>query len=367
MSKVKTDRTYYGIQALRAVAALMVVLVHSIYLWHNRILHEAVPQYWMNGAAGVDIFFVISGFVMTITLPGLDRYENPARVFLWRRITRIIPLYWLATSLKVALVLAIPAAVMHRGVSLTNVIGSYFFIPTVNADGVVAPVIVQGWTLNYEMLFYVVFTGCLLLRTATLRLLVLMLSTMAVISILHPIWHWPIQTLLSPMLVEFLFGVVIAKLTVRRRLPGVRSGLVFVIAGFVAILTLYPHLPESSPVVNTWRFLIWGIPAGAIVLGMVALEPVLGERFPRWVVVAGNASYAVYLVQTFVLPVVGISVGRLHVSPVAALLLVTVFGLSLSFIAGDLVHRFIELPVLAKLKRLDIPGVSTVPQVEARG
>src|ERR1700675_3528856 len=106
MNASENDKTVYGVQALRAIAALMVVLVHSIYLWHTRILHEPDPRYWMNGAAGVDIFFVISGLVMTLSLPGMSRFKHKARVFLWRRITRIVPLYWFATTLKAVLLVA---------------------------------------------------------------------------------------------------------------------------------------------------------------------------------------------------------------------------------------------------------------------
>ena len=93
----KSSNTFYTLQALRAAAALMVVLDHCIYLWLVGVRHRPDADFWMNGAAGVDIFFVISGFVITVSLPGLEKSAMPAVEFLRRRITRIVPLYWIAT------------------------------------------------------------------------------------------------------------------------------------------------------------------------------------------------------------------------------------------------------------------------------
>jgi exopolysaccharide production protein ExoZ len=360
MNAPKNDQTFYGIQALRAIAALMVVLVHSIYLWHTRILHQPDPWYWMGGASGVDIFFVISGFVMTMSLPAISNFENRARVFLWRRITRIIPLYWLATTLKVVLLLAIPAAAMHPSLRLWNVIGSYLFVPTANPDGLIAPVIVQGWTLNFEMFFYLVFTCSLLVRLPTLTMLIPVLSLFAAIGLFLPLSTPPVLTLFSPLLVEFLFGVFIAQAVMKKRIPGAWISATLAVTGCVALLTIFPHLPQGSDEVQKWRFVLWGLPAAAIVLGTVGLEPILTAGLPKWVFETGNASYSVYLTQAFVLPVLGIIISRMAINKVAALILMVCMGMLISFLTGDVVHRFIERPILARLKRLNVSGVRAV-------
>jgi peptidoglycan/LPS O-acetylase OafA/YrhL len=364
MKSAGKDQTFYGIQALRAIAASMVVLVHCVYLWHTRILHQSDPWYWMSGAAGVDVFFVISGFVMAISLPSISRFENRARVFLWRRITRIVPLYWMATTLKVILILAIPAAAMHPDVRWTNVIGSYFFIPTTNSDGLIAPVIVQGWTLNYEMFFYVLFAVSLFFRSSPLYLVIGMLSLLGALGFFHPVGSPPILVLISPLLFEFLYGVLIAEFLMRGRIPGIRSSTPLAIAGWIAILSIFPHLLQQSGEIQKWRFVLWGFPAAAIVLGTVGLESILAAKLPKWAFAAGNASYAVYLGQTFVLPVVCIIVSRMPIGRIPALALIIVMGMSFSLLAGDLIHRWFELPVLRRLKRVTVPGVSTLPGVE---
>src|ERR1700677_861510 len=96
-------KNYHCLQALRAVAAGLVVMHHSISLWVGNIMHRPIASQWSNGAAGVDIFFVISGFVMAISLPGLAGRKNKAGVFLWRRFARIVPLYWMALTAKLAI------------------------------------------------------------------------------------------------------------------------------------------------------------------------------------------------------------------------------------------------------------------------
>ncbi len=342
MNEPRSDRTFYGIQALRAIAASMVVLVHCIYLWHVRILHEPDPRYWVNGAAGVDIFFAISGFVMTISLPTISQFKNRARVFLWRRITRIVPLYWLATTLKVVLILTVPAAFLHPGLRWSNVIGSYFFIPTKNAEGLIVPVLIVGWTLNFEMFFYLLFTCSLLVRSSPTRLVIPVLLILAVFGLSYPMVVPPILVLISPLLVEFLFGILIAQALIAKRLPGTWSSATIAIAGWVAV-TIYPYLPQQSEDVEKWRFVFWGVPAAAIVLGTVALEPLLAAKLPKWVFVAGNASYAVYLAHTFVVPVVGIFVSRSHrASPRTGTNPAP--GNVVELLAGDLIHRWVELP-----------------------
>ncbi len=345
----KSRGTFLNLQALRAIAALMVVGEHCIYLWLSRAVGQPNANFWMNGAAGVDIFFVISGFVMTVSLPGLAKYAHPIRTFLHRRISRIVPLYWLATTLKLLLIVLLPRLALHQGISWANVLGSYFFLPVANADGLVAPVIVVGWTLNYEMFFYLSFAIAMLFQKKTFGFLFVFLGGLASASFFsRPSWPAP-TALASPMLLEFLFGVAIAQLAIHGRRPGRLVSWLALGIGFVAIMTVFPHLPYES-IGSRWRFLIWGGPAAAIVIGAVGLEEFYGNSLPRWLISLGDASYAIYLIQTFVLPVVGVAIVRLGLHGNVALGVAILAGLPLSAIAGEIVHRFVEVPTLALLK-----------------
>jgi exopolysaccharide production protein ExoZ len=212
------------------------------------------------------------------------------------------------------------------------------------------------------MFFYLVFSCSFLVSLPVLPFLISVLSLLGAVGFFHPLSVPPVLTLISPLLFEFLFGVLIARAVMTKRMPGRWASTILAVTGCVAILTLFPNLPQSPNEVLKWRFVVWGFPAAAIVLGTVGLEPILTAKLPKWFFETGNASYAVYLAQTFILPGVGIIVGRMAVGQTKAFVLIICMGMSLSFVAGDVIHRFIELPILAKLKRVNVPGVSTVPK-----
>ena len=153
--------TIISIQILRALAALLVVFHHARYQIRD---FEAFfyGGIWQSGQAGVDIFFVISGFIMWVTTH--DRRTTPLQ-FLTNRIVRIVPLYWLLTLTVAAACLIAPS--LFRGVVLApeHVVKSLFFIPDFypGMPTHIWPLLLPGWTLNYEMIFYVVFAVALLL------------------------------------------------------------------------------------------------------------------------------------------------------------------------------------------------------------
>ena len=142
----------YSIQYLRGIAALMVVLLH-VRVQLGRMGYGGYwPEFLM---AGVDIFFVISGFIMWVTT--FDGSTTPWQ-FLFRRFVRIIPVYWLLTTTTVAVMLVAPSAVQSGRFDSIHVLSSYLFIPTVHPlTGMMEPVLIPGWTLNYEMFFYIIF------------------------------------------------------------------------------------------------------------------------------------------------------------------------------------------------------------------
>jgi peptidoglycan/LPS O-acetylase OafA/YrhL len=344
----RANRTYYTVQALRAVAALMVVLDHCIIGWFTRVLHRSTDSlFWTNGAAGVDIFFAISGFVMIVQLSGLAKHRKPILLFLQRRVTRIVPLYWLSTTLKVAILVAIPVLANDTRITLHNIIGSYLFIFTPDARNDLFPVIALGWTLNFEMFFYVTFAFAMLFKNRIMGVLAGLLGVLAVVGMFYqPTWL-PVTRVASPLLLEFLFGTFIGHLAMTRKIPGLLLSGGLLIAGFIALLTI--HTPYGG-VQYQWRFILWGVPAAAIVLGAVGLEEKLGGSIPKWIVSLGDSSYAIYLIQVFVLPCAGIAIARIGLAGGTAACAWIVGGLTLTSLAGEITHRYIEVPILSFFK-----------------
>jgi len=346
-------REYYGIQALRAIAALAVVAGHSTDYLEMRNGAVPGPLQWIHGPAGVDIFFVISGFVMMISAGRLLTKANPAGVFLWRRLLRIAPLYWLLTLAKLVLITAWPALSVHARPSHWNVVSSFFFIPSVGPSGEIRPLIPVGWTLSFEMFFYVLFAAGLWMihrrrgRAASGELLKFLVPAIFAVALLGVVRTeaWPAWTAVAdPIVLEFLAGAVLAWIALRswHAKPWIAGGLIC--GGFVGLGVLSPGMTGGF-----WaaRVVVWGIPAVMIVYGVVSLEDKLRKRLPGWVLLLGSASYAIYLIQTFVFPLVHAVMDRyfadsVHESPVEAGLLMVAMSLPLVAVAGVAVHLMIE-------------------------
>ena len=362
--KTSHDGEYFGLQALRAVAALAVVAAHA----PEDLAASPFPTSvnWFHGVAGVDLFFVISGFVMMLSSTRLLAKVHPARLFLWRRLLRIAPLYWVLTCAKLALLLAVPGEALHGRPSVWNVVSSFLFIPSAGPGGEVRPVIVVGWTLSFEMAFYLLFAVALLVGAAEAGrrgLLRFLAPAVAVLALLGAVRTdaWPAWTMIAdPIVLEFLAGVGVARLVQRRRLPSPAGGAVLVVAGAAALLWT---VPRTIP-----RVLSWGVPAALVVLGVVALEPWLGRRLPRWLLLLGDASYSIYLAQTFALPALRVLIRHLdpvlvHLQPLALELCLVGAAVVGSAVSGVLCYLALERPMTQALKlRFGRESVSPVPQ-----
>lgn len=333
--------TFLTVQALRAVAALMVVAYHAFDMWALRV---GAGGSWTNGAAGVDIFFVISGFVMVVSSRRLADEPHAGRTFLRQRVVRIVPLYWLLTTLKLVLVFVFAGLALRSNLDLDYVLRSYLFLPVVDSVGHFRPLLPVGWTLTYEFLFYGLFALALVLRIEVLRVLI---PAFAVIGALALLRHggWPEWTILfSTIVFEFLFGVVLAKLTLRGwSLPSV-----FAVGAIVVGVVLIMTLPSGS---ENLRVVTWGLPALAIVAGAVSLERKIAGRLPAWLLKLGDASYSIYLVHGFVLPIIGIAIARLHWNGYVAQTATVVACLIAGALAGWLTYVCVERPMLSLMKR----------------
>ncbi len=335
--------TYRLIQILRAIAALMVVAHHAtIMLWQR----DGVPvQNWLAGSSGVDIFFVISGFVMTVSSAPLRSVAHPARTFLARRLERIVPMYWVVTTAKVVVLLLVPAVALNGLGTWQHVLSSYLFVPWLSVEGRFEPVVVVGWTLNFEMAFYLLFAAALAWRWRPVWLL---LPLLLLIPWTPFGWllHVPVsfRFYISTVLWEFVFGMLLATVAERVRRWSWWVGAALVLAGFLPLLTW------NAPGMNYWRGALWGVPALAVVAGAVAMEAWWGARSPRWALELGDASYSIYLIHTFVLPAVGLWLTRWPRGWPGEIAVALGMALLLSALSGELVYRLLELPMMRWFK-----------------
>lgn len=288
---------FKSIQALRGIAALMVVIYHATQVWAG---HIGSPRgYWANGAAGVDIFFVISGFVMSISTQSKRSGRHPARAFLERRMVRVVPMYWLMTAVTVLelsflrLRPGIQNAGPHFNLTPGYIVSSLFFLPYRNSLGNVHPILIVGWTLTYEMFFYLLFACSLALRVSELRFLAPVILALAALGTFQTS-AWPAVTVLvSPMLLEFLAGVAIAKaVEVGWKMPALLSACTCILSMAVLLAG-----PVGSALPLDW--FLRGSWATLLVLSAVMLERKMASSLPGFLLLLGDASYSLYLSHDF--------------------------------------------------------------------
>jgi exopolysaccharide production protein ExoZ len=317
-------RTFLSIQALRALAASMVMLLHAAAFSTQQDVSGTAVRV-LN--AGVDIFFVISGFVMVVS----NASRRNARDFLTARLIRIIPIYWLATAVMVLVL------VLHDEAPTASEIGlSLLLVPYGDIRGDMHPVLGPGWTLSYEMFFYFLFAATLWLPPR--RQVALLSICFLVLVALRPLGATAGAAgvrFTSLVLFEFVFGVLLGLIAHRLvRLP-YSVGAAFValgVIGFAATL-LVPPMP---------RTLSYGIPAALLVAGVVGLERSFRHPALAPLTILGSASYALYLFH-YPLAYLAVPILRDSFSFSIGFFILTVC----SFAIGLAAHLWLERPLLA--------------------
>lgn len=294
-SKTAIPREFRGVQALRGFAAVAVVLYHTTQFWSGYVSPARPVHVWFNGEGGVDIFFIISGFVMSLSTRNKRRGPHPARDFLRRRIERIVPLYWLITLLVLAKLFVVErhAALQNNGphaqLSWQWIASSFLFIPYTNSLGGLQPVLAVGWTLNYEMFFYLLFAAALVLRISEVRLLTpVMLLLVAVGGFVH--LDSSLMAFTSARLLEFLLGIFIARAVERRLSIKEHLLLAMLILGCAGQV-----IPAPGQYITLWPAFL----AVLVVPPVALLESRLAPRIPRLLLMIGDASYSIYLWHFF--------------------------------------------------------------------
>jgi exopolysaccharide production protein ExoZ len=293
--RVTGIRTYKSIQTMRALAALGVVAFHTngnvlVYGWRP----EMVARGSRLGEMGVDVFFVISGFVMAMVTHDAPPGFASAKAFIGARLARVVPLYWILTALFIALLLAVPGAFGNARFMAWHAVSSFLFYPSLNWARVTAPVLGVGWTLNYEMWFYVVFA--LAMAVTRYRLLLVSAALLAT-SALQFVQGGGVafDFYRNPLVLEFVFGCWVGAFYAGGRVVPVAAAAVLLVAVGIGETLWAPLLSDIN------RCLVYGMPALAVVVGALSLE----DRV-RWSVLLerlGDASYSLYLTHVFSVPV----------------------------------------------------------------
>lgn len=325
-----------SLQSGRAIAALMVVL------FHLGVVILGSPDYWnvqdlgwlAVGRSGVNFFFVLSGFIiMWAHAQDIDRAGNLV-TFVYKRLTRIYPVYWVVLALVVPLYFFMPTAGEGYETNPLNILTSFLLFPTSEN-----PILAVAWTLRHEMLFYILFG--LLIISARLGGAVMAAWLLGCVAAL--VWNpeFPYSFIFAPINLLFPMGIIGAIAIQRKRLVHPTAPL----AAGSCTIALACAL-EIFDRTGLWLDLVYGLGYLLIIVGAVRLEQMGRFKTPSVMVELGNASYSIYLVHFTILSAGAIFWFKLRLDVVPWPLAFTALGVG-SIVAGWLFHRIVERPLLS--------------------
>lgn len=332
----RTSKTLMPLQLLRAVAAIGVMVFH-----YSQQVQKVIPEspVFPLGAAGVDLFFVISGFVMVYSSRKMFGQPGARWLFLARRVARIVPLYWIFSAVLLGYIMVNYHNFAAADLTWQAALGSFLFIPTARPDGSFFPVLAVGWTLNLEMMFYVAFAASITLKRSAA--IMCCAALICVIVITGPMIGGTVMRFWSnPMTLEFVLGMGFGWLFLARQIRrGIARGLA-IWAGAVGLLLVaqlfgFPAIQGS---------LVAAITAGLLVMGATIFPSLPQSRFWQIAALLGDASYAIYLTHTLVSPMRHTHLATTH--PVVVAIIESVM-----VIAGSVaIHLWVERPITKWLR-----------------
>jgi exopolysaccharide production protein ExoZ len=342
-----------GIQILRGIAATLVVCHHS--LEESLAISTKVAPEWLIalGASGVDIFFVISGFIIySVTYGREPRNPEPAPSFLLKRCIRIFPLYWICLFATLALW---SSGYFYRSLHLdAGILGSSFFLLPSNKL-----IIGVAWTLVYEMYFYYLFSITLYIRNARISVITttgLICAGLLLSNLLPPgdLKHF----LSNPIALEFCFGLILSHFIHSRPLEGIWLRYMWVpglilMAGAAAFVE--NKFGSTAGPGSNIRYLAWGLPALLVTVSFIKMQ--FGKSLlNRILLPIGDASYSIYLTHPTMMILFAFLIKYHVLKPIAYPIILPLLFVVISLGFGLLIHYSIERPILAWLRgRLPMP------------
>tara|TARA_R110002072_G_scaffold89232_4_gene199949 strand:- start:75947 stop:76966 length:1020 start_codon:yes stop_codon:yes gene_type:complete len=328
----------HEIQSLRAIASISVLFGHA----QNEARHIAQVGYNFEKISfpwnwGVDLFFVISGFIMVYTSTRLFGQQGAAKKFLTRRFIRIVPLYWFFTSLAVVVLLVLPSAADTTKLAWSHTAYSYLFLPATAPSSQIAPTLDLGWTLNYEMYFYVLFAAFLFLpmRWAVTGLTIFLGGTIAIAALvdiqLTALLFW-----FKPIVLEFALGMLLGLAYLKNLRTNWTTNLII---GAIGVALLAADL-------NQTRLIAYGIPACMIFYAIVFSSNRISH--PKWLSSLGDSSYTLYLSHPFALGSCALIWKWLE--PDASLFIFAVLASVVAIVSAHIFYLVAEAPAMRLLK-----------------
>jgi len=338
------NERFLGLQLLRFVAAMLVVLMHTAEAISLRSPSTHIFNFWGPGSVGVDIFFVISGFVMAISTERIDPSKkrfSAAKDFLLKRVIRIAPLYWFYTTLKILMIILLPALALRSSIDPKHILASFAFIPVQSPWGLTQPILPVGWTLNFEMFFYLIFSIAIAFNFSRLLLPLAIFSIMFIAA--EFMTHSTVLEFYSVSIIfEFILGIIVFH--AYKKLPNLSikygAGLFFIAFYLIFFVDWQP---------TTDRLTTFGIASALLVFSIATLEKKFRSKAIEKLSILGDVSYSTYLSHSFTVPggvFLFVKIGLTSFLPM-------ILGVSMIVIVGSFISYYlIEKPLTTISKNL---------------
>lgn len=324
---------------MRAIAALLVVFHHAAWKGEQ---YSTNPLAWFSiGSIGVDLFFIISGFIMCHTV---NNKKVLFSSFIKARFIRIVPLYWVLTSMALVVFLFFPEKVNSSG-GVTDVLASYTLLPSEGKY-----LINNGWTLSYEFLFYLIFSSCLLIKNPKRYLLpCLIISLLCFWGNIAVDMNYVVSFLTSEYLLEFAFGILVFYFS-KKISPNIYIAIFLIACSILMACFVNANLDR----LDQNRIILYGLPSLVFFVGMILLEPLLYLKRNSFIAqsfkILGDSSYSLYLFHPFVLVVCSIVLQYLKIHEYGYTF-ISILVVS-SLISGYLCFLILEKPLLKLMKNI---------------
>ena len=313
-----------SIQVLRFFAAFSVMMVH-------------LPVFEF-GIWGVDIFFVISGFIMMYVT------ENNEKFFLLKRIFRIVPLYWILTLGVFALAIFVPDVLNNTTANIVHLIKSLFFIPFDKNGTGHFPILFLGWTLNFEVIFYFLFSLSLVFfKENRMIACSIFIIIFLVFNKIFSEKNFIFETYANDIFIEFIFGMILFTIWKKYKnkiSTNLSNHFICLAILLVSIFILNYY--------NFSRSVSYGLPS--LILAVYFLFFLNHLKFPKILVSLGDASYCIYLLHPYVIQFF-YKILEINEYDIIIELVFTLIISIIVFIVSLLIYKFIEFPINGSLRK----------------
>lgn len=355
-----------SIQLLRAVAVILVIYNHSFIISGGNNFTDSIQSHFFHirhwTSIGLDLFFVVSGVIMTIVTKSYLKKPHGWLDFLLKRIVRIVPLYWLLSAF-----VYVERYAVHHPVTHDELAKTILFFPVFAARNALLPIIGQGWSLTFEIYFYLIIVIALAFKPRKVfRPLIITLVVLGICGYLLNSKGTLVRFLLTPILLEFAFGVAVgigyqyfmafySKANIKTvKILSVSATVIGL--GLMLASLLYDSGRISTPAyvlidatVAMSRSLIWGLPCAIFVFGLMFMEQAFKLTMPAILIKIGDASYSGYLVHLLVIVTLGKIFMKLGLNN-GDLFVIT--ATLVSILSSLPVYHFLEKPLLSISNKL---------------